>query len=94
MEMLILAGIAGWAGDDWCPTPPRPPWPGPWSWWIRKILAVIGGIAAHEMFNRGTVGADTLTVAVVGAVGGIFLASVVGGIAGMAGANRQTTVNG
>ena len=78
LQALILAAIAGWVFDDWCPTPPRPPWPWPGPWpWIRKILAIVGGIGANMVFQGGVVN-ETLNVVgiiIVGGVGGTFLAS-------------------
>ena len=78
LQALILAAIAGWVFDDWCPTPPRPPWPWPGPWpWIRKILAIVGGIGANMVFQGGVVN-ETLNVVgiiIVGGVGGAFLAS-------------------
>ena len=85
LELLILAGMAGWTFDDFCGTPPRPwPGPGPGPWWIRKILALVGGIAALIIFTRGIVGetTDLLGTVAVGAVGGVFLASLAGGLMG------------
>ena len=79
VQMLILAAIAGWVFDDWCGTPPRPPipWPGPWPW-IRKILAIVGGIGANMIFQGGVIN-ETLNlvgIIVVGGIGGAFLASL------------------
>ena len=78
LQLLILAAIAGWVFDDWCPTPPRPPWPWPGPWpWIRKILAIVGGIGANMVFQGGVVN-ETLNlvgIIIVGGVGGAFLAS-------------------
>jgi hypothetical protein len=84
IEIIILAAISGWAFDDFCGTPPRPwPGPGPGPWWIRKVIAAIGGAIAFVVFNRG-VGetSDLLATVAVGAVGGVFLASLAGGVMG------------
>lgn len=78
IQALILAAIAGWVVDDWCPTPPRPPWPWPGPWpWIRKGLAVIGAIAAHQIFQGGVVNEtlDAVSIIIVSGVGGAFVAS-------------------
>ena len=80
MQALILAAIAGWVVDDWCPTPPRPPWPWPGPWpWIRKGLAVIGAIGAHLTFQGGVVNEtlDAVSIIIVSGIGGAFLASAV-----------------
>jgi hypothetical protein len=79
MQMVILAAIAGWAFDDWCPTPPRPPWPWPGPWpWLRKILALVGGGLAYVVFQGNVINeaADVLTAVFVGGVGGVFVASL------------------
>ena len=78
IQALILAAIAGWVVDDWCGTPPRPPWPWPGPWpWIRKGLAVIGAIAAHQIFQGGVVNEtlDATSIIIVSGVGGAFVAS-------------------
>ena len=80
--ILFLAAGAAWTGDDWCPTPPRPPWP--WPWFLRKIIAVIGGILGVIVFDELIGGGDALSIAVVAMVSGVTLASIVGGFAGMA----------
>ena len=75
--MFVLAGLAGWSLDDFCGTPPRP-WPGPGPGpWIRKILAVLGGIGAVLVFG-GMLGenADAVSIIIVGGIGGVFLASL------------------
>ena len=85
IQAIILAGIAGWVVDDWCPTPPRPwPGPGPGPWWMRKILAVVGGIVAHLVFQGGVVNEtlDAVAIIVVGGIGGAFFASIAGGLMG------------
>jgi hypothetical protein len=72
--MLVLAGVAGWTVDDFCGTPPRP-WPGPGPGpWIRKILAVIGGVGAAVLFGGND--ASAVSIIVVGGIGGAFLASI------------------
>lgn len=79
--IFLVAGAAAWTGDDWCPTPPRPPWP--WPWFLRKLIAVIGGIGLVALLpGRAENLADMLTVGLVGMVGGVTLASLVGGLAG------------
>jgi hypothetical protein len=96
MQILIFAAMAGFALDDMCPTPPRwwpGPRPGPWPWWVRKILAVIGGIGAYEIFSRGVGEADLITVAVVAGVGGIVLASLGGALAGSMNRVNETPVS-
>ena len=90
---IFFAAAAGWTGDDWCPTPPRPPWP--WPWFLRKLLAVIGGIAVVYLIVQERDGgpsnyADWLTIGLAGIIGGATLASVVGGLGGSLGAR---TVN-
>lgn len=80
MQALFLAAMAGWVVDDWCPTPPRPPWPWPGPWpWIRKGLAILGGIGAHLAFQGGVVNEalDLVSIIIVGGIGGAGLASVV-----------------
>lgn len=79
---LLLAGLAGWAGDDICP-PPRP-WPWPWPW--RKLVAVIGGIGCYWLF-AGRLGApadmfEPVSTVLLGITGGIVLPGVIGGFAG------------
>jgi hypothetical protein len=80
MVTFVLAAIAGWVIDDWCPTPPRPPIP----WWLRKGLAVLGGILAvvafREVLPTDTV--DAVGIIVVGGFGGAFLASLVSMVMG------------
>lgn len=74
---IVLAGISGWTGDDWCPTPPRPPWP--WPWWLRKLIAVAGGIGCFYLVGRNLgVTPDIFGTFVLGATGGTVLAGVVG----------------
>jgi hypothetical protein len=89
--ILTLAAMAAWTGDDWCPTPPRPPWP--WPWFMRKIIAVLGGIGGVILFQR-LIGADAdiLSVAVVAIASGVTLASLVGGIAAMTSGVNRTNV--
>ncbi|HEX8482954.1 MAG TPA: hypothetical protein VF650_13720 [Allosphingosinicella sp.] len=86
IELIFLAAVAGWALDDMCPSPPRPwpPGPGPGPWWLRKIIAAIGGGLAHIVFTRGIINEvpDLLGTVAVGAVGGVFLASLVSGAMG------------
>jgi hypothetical protein len=80
--VLIFAAAAAWTGDDWCPTPPRPPWP--WPWFLRKIIAALGGIGGVILFNdmMGE-GVNILSIAVVAIVSGVSLASLAGGIGAM-----------
>jgi hypothetical protein len=87
MEPILLAALAGWAFDDICPTPPRPPWPwpGPWPWWIRKFLALVGGAIGYVVVNPQLGRDDIISTVLIGGVGGIVLASLVGGIAGLGG---------
>ncbi|HEX2763106.1 MAG TPA: hypothetical protein VHM92_04570 [Allosphingosinicella sp.] len=84
IHIIVLAAISGWAFDDFCGTPPRPwPGPGPGPWWLRKIIAAIGGGIAAFVFNRGINEVpDLLGTVAVGAVGGVFLASVASGLMG------------
>lgn len=79
--IIVLAALGGWAFDDFCGTPPRGPWPGPGPWWIRKILAAVGGAVAYLVFE-GAIGdpGDVLSTVVVGGVGGVFLASLASGV--------------
>lgn len=79
---LILAAMGGWTFDDFCGTPPRP-WPGPWPWILRKIIAVVGGIAAFYLIGRnlGTPVADVVSTVLIGGTGGVVLT----GLAGMLG---------
>ena len=79
--IFLVAGAAAWTGDDWCPTPPRPPWP--WPWFLRKLIAVIGGCGL-VLLLPGKAGnlADLVTVGLMGIVGGVTLASLVGNLAG------------
>ena len=86
MWWLIVAAMGGWTFDDFCGTPPRP-WPGPWPWILRKIVAAIGGIGAFYLIgpNIGTP-ADVISVAVLGGLGGVVLA----GLVGMAGGGVRT----
>jgi hypothetical protein len=96
IHIIILAAVAGWTVDDFCGTPPRPwPRPGPGPWWLRKVLAAIGGGVAWIAFNAGTVSErpDLVGAVLVGGVGGAFLASLVGGAMG-AGAAVETNVRG
>jgi hypothetical protein len=87
MLIFVVAGAAAWTGDDWCPTPPRPPWP--WPWLLRKLIAVIGGIGLVALLpGKASNLADMLTVGLVGMVGGVTLASLVGGLAGGLGARN------
>lgn len=80
---LILAGMGGWTGDDWCPTPPRPPWP--WPWWLRKVVAVLGGIGCFYLIGpRLGAPVDVVSAVLLGAVGGVVLT----GLAGLAGGGR------
>ena len=74
---IILAGGAGWTFDDWCGTPPRKPWPGPGPWWIRKILAAVGGILAFQVLGP-QLGepASILGAAFLGGIGGVVVASL------------------
>ena len=91
--MLILAAMGGWTLDDFCGTPPRPmPWPGPGPWWIRKGLAVIGGVAAYIVFAEAIGGPDVLSTVVVGGAGGVVLASLGSafGLGGVRGADVRT----
>ena len=83
--VMLVAGSAAWTGDDWCPTPPRPPWP--WPWFLRKLIAVIGGIGLVMILpgEASSLG-DMLTIGLVGMVGGVTLASIVGHVAGGIGA--------
>jgi hypothetical protein len=79
LYILALAFISGWTGDDWCPTPPRPPWPWPWPW--RKLIAGIGGVltvVAIPLAGGGDV--DIIGTIAAGLVGGAFL----GGLANYA----------
>jgi hypothetical protein len=95
IEIIILAALGGWTLDDFCGTPPRPwPGPGPGPWWIRKILAAVGGAAAIFIFAGAAEGTpDLLGTVAVGGVGGVFLASLVSGITGrLAGAATQPGV--
>lgn len=72
---LVLAGGAGWTFDDWCPTPPRPPFP--WPWWSKKAIAVIGGIIAYYVVGPHVGAADNaLTTVLVGGIGGVVLTGV------------------
>ena len=84
MWWLVLAGMAGWTGDDWCPTPPRPPWP--WPWWLRKLIAIVGGIGCFYLVGRnlGSPVADVVSTVLLGATGGVVLT----GLAGLAGGGR------
>lgn len=85
IELIVLAAIAGWALDDICPTPPRPwPGPGPGPWWLRKIIAAVGGGLAYIVFTRGIINEmpDLLGTVAVGAVGGVFAASLISGVMG------------
>src|SRR5687767_15134800 len=93
MEPIFLAALAGWAFDDICPTPPRWPWPwpGPGPWWIRKILALIGGAVGYTVVNPQVGGGDIISTVLVGGVAGIFLPSLVSGFTAFG--SRQTTVN-
>ena len=85
MEIMVyvLAAIGAWVVDDLCPSPPRPWPPGPWPW-LRKILAVIGGIGAvilfHDLMPADSVNA--VSIIIVSGVGGAFLASFVTMLAG------------
>lgn len=90
LAVMLVAGAAAWTGDDWCPTPPRPPWP--WPWFLRKLIAIIGGIGLVMILpgKAGSLG-DLLTVGLVGMVGGVTLASLVGHLAG--GAARSVNVD-
>ena len=79
--IYLAAAAAAWTGDDWCPTPPRPPWP--WPWFLRKLLAVLGGVGlVYLLPARASTLADLVTVVLVGMAGGVTLASLVGGFAG------------
>ena len=91
IELIFLAAIGGWAFDDFCGTPPRPwPGPGPGPWWIRKIIAAVGGAAAALVFYRGiSESPDLLGIVAVGGVGGVFLASLVSGVTGRLAAADQ-----
>ena len=81
--VILVAGAAGWTGDDWCPTPPRPPWP--WPWFLRKLLAVIGGVGLVTLLPGDASNlADMVTVTLLGMVGGVTLASLGGGLADLA----------
>jgi hypothetical protein len=85
MQALILAALGGWVFDDFCGTPPRPPWPWPGPWpWIRKILAIIGAIGAYYVFEGGVVNEtlNAVAIIIVGGVGGAFLASAVSMVMG------------
>jgi hypothetical protein len=74
---IILAGGSGWTVDDFCGTPPRGPWPGPGPWWIRKILALVGGIGAFELIGpRLGEPASILGAVLLGGVGGVVVASI------------------
>lgn len=78
--MFVLAAVAGWSLDDFCGTPPRP-WPGPGPGpWIRKILAVAGGVGAVIAFGGNN--ADAVSIIIVGGIGGVFLASLGGMLMG------------
>lgn len=80
---LILAGGAGWAFDDWCGTPPRRPPIGPGPWWIRKVLAAVGGIAMFQFVGPQLGEAPTvLGAAFLGGIGGVLLASIGGELMG------------
>lgn len=95
IELIVLAAMAGWTFDDFCGTPPRPwPGPGPGPWWIRKIIAAVGGGLALVVFDRGiSEMPDLLGTVAVGAVGGVFLASLLGGVTGkLAAPDVQTRV--
>lgn len=70
--VLILAAFGGYAFDDICPTPPRP-WPGPWPW-LRKLLAVLGGIGGCFLFRDMVT--DPLTTIFIAGVSGIVLGSL------------------
>lgn len=74
--VYVLAALGGWVVDDFCGTPPRPWPPGPWPW-FRKLLAILGGIGAVILF-RDIIGPDytSVSIIVVGGIGGAFLASV------------------
>jgi len=81
--VILVAAAAGWTADDWCPTPPRPPWP--WPWIFRKLLAVIGGVGLVALLPGVASNlADMVTVTLIGMVGGVTLASLVGGLGGLA----------
>jgi hypothetical protein len=75
---VIVAAMGGWTFDDFCGTPPRP-WPGPWPWILRKVIAAAGGVAAVYVIgpNVGNP-ADVVSVAVLGGLGGVVLAGLVG----------------
>lgn len=87
---ILFAAAAGWTGDDWCPTPPRPPWP--WPWFLRKLIAVLGAIGGVIIFDEMLGGSrDVLSVGVVAIVSGVTLASLVGGIGAMTSRNVNRT---
>jgi hypothetical protein len=82
-EIILLSAAAAWTADDWCPTPPRPPWP--WPWFLRKILAVIGGIGLVALILPAMDGGvDLVSTVLIAAAGGVTLASLVGHLADMA----------
>jgi hypothetical protein len=81
LHILLIAIAAGWTGDDWCPTPPRPPWP--WPWWSRKLLAIIGAVGfVWYVPLAGGGDVDIISAVGLGLVGGAALASLVGHLAG------------
>ena len=74
---LIVAGGAGWTFDDFCGTPPRGPWPGPGPWWIRKILAAVGGVGAFMVLGPQLDEPSSILGAVLlGGIGGVVVASI------------------
>jgi len=81
IQVLVLAAISGWAFDDFCGTPPRP-WPGPrpwWDIWLRKVAAMVGAILASLQYHPNWDDKGSLvSIIIVGGVGGVFLASLVG----------------
>src|SRR3954466_8364772 len=87
LHIILISIAAAWTVDDWCPTPPRPPWP--WPWLLRKLIAVIGGVAFVWVMHLagGGGGVDIVPVAIVAGLGGAFVASLITGLVG--GLNRN-----